>query len=187
MVVARAELRYRARTVPRELISQAAYARRRHLSQTAVWKRTTTAGGPIPVHGPRKQIDLVEADALWEGTKTAQGEGGAAHRAETAAVLDASTYLQAKTARMVTLAKRDALELRVREGQLVDRQAAERAAEELLRRVRDSFLRWPARVAPALATRWERDAAEVADVLAAAMRVHLEELAEVTLALDRHG
>jgi hypothetical protein len=88
---------------------------------------------------------------------------------------------------MVVDAKRAALELRVREGQLVDRQAAERAAEQLLRRVRDSFLRWPARVAPGLATRWARQAAEVADVLAGAMREQLDELADVALHLNGHG
>ena len=27
----------------------------------AVWKRTTVAGGPIPVHGPKKLIDVDEA------------------------------------------------------------------------------------------------------------------------------
>jgi hypothetical protein len=164
------------------LESQSAYARRRGVSHQAVQKRTTTAGGPIPVHGPRKQIDPAEADALWEMTKTPQGE-----EAELHALVDARAYLRARTARMEALAKREALELRRREGQLVDRQAAERAAEQLLRRVRDSLLRWPARVAPALATRWAQDPAEVADVLAADLRQHLAELADVTLALDRHG
>jgi hypothetical protein len=166
------------------LVTQAAYARSRRVSREAVRKRTATAGGPIPVHGPHKLIDVGEADALWDATKMAPSGAAAS---ESVAVLDASTYLRARTDRMVVLAKREALELRVREGQLVDRRAAERAAEQLLRRVRDSFLRWPARVAPELATRWQRDAAEVADVLAASMRVHLEELADVALQLDRHG
>src|SRR5262245_53751925 len=40
--------------MPRELLSQAAYGRRRGVSQQAVWKRTITAGGPIPVHGPEE-------------------------------------------------------------------------------------------------------------------------------------
>jgi hypothetical protein len=164
------------------LESQSAYARRRGVSHQAVQKRTTTAGGPIPVHGPRKQIDPAEADALWEMTKTPQGE-----EAELHGRVDAGAYLRARTARMEALAKREALELRRREGQLVDRQAAERAAEQLLRRVRDSLLRWPARVAPASGTRWAQDPAEVADVLAADLRQHLAELADVTLALDRHG
>src|SRR4029453_8372533 len=166
------------------LVTQAAYARSRRVSREAVRKRTATAGGPIPVHGPHKLIDVGEADALWDATKMAPSGAAAS---ESVAVLDASTYLRARPGRMGALAKREALELRVREGQLVDRRAAERAAEQLLRRVRDSFLRWPVRVAPALATRWAQDPAEVADVLAADMRQHLAELADVTLALDPHG
>jgi hypothetical protein len=63
------------------LVSQAAYARRLGISRAAVHKRTSTVGGPIPVYGPRKLIDVAEADRLWETTKTPQGEaGGAASR-----------------------------------------------------------------------------------------------------------
>lgn len=51
-----------------ELVTQAEFARRRGVSREAVGKRTTTRGGPIPVHGPRKLIDVVEADALWAPT-----------------------------------------------------------------------------------------------------------------------
>lgn len=54
----------------RELVTQAEYARRRNVSREAVGKRTTTRGGPIPVHGPRKLIDVAEADALWAPTIT---------------------------------------------------------------------------------------------------------------------
>ena len=159
------------------LVTQAEYARHRHISREAVRKRTATAGGPIPVHGPKRLIDLDEADALWTFTKTVHVEAGASSAA----------YHEAKTAKMVVDAKRAALELRVREGQLVDRQAAERAVEQLLRRVRDSFLRWPARVAPGLAVKWTREAAEVADVLAVAMREQLDELADVALHLGGDG
>jgi hypothetical protein len=59
--------------------------------------------------------------------------------------------------------------------------------EQLLRRVRDSLLRWPARVAPGLATRWMQEAAEVADVLATAMREQLDELADVAMHLSGDG
>src|SRR5262245_11210677 len=59
------------------LVSQAEFGRRRNISREAVRKRTVTAGGPIPVHGPRKLIDVAEADTLWDATKTPQGEGGA--------------------------------------------------------------------------------------------------------------
>lgn len=52
----------------RELVTQAEYARRRNVSREAVGKRTTKRGGPIPVHGARKLIDVAEADALWAPT-----------------------------------------------------------------------------------------------------------------------
>lgn len=52
----------------RELVTQAEFARRRGVSREAVGKRTVTRGGPIPVHGPRKLIDVAEADALWAPT-----------------------------------------------------------------------------------------------------------------------
>src|SRR5215813_12598994 len=62
------------------LVTQATYARHRGVSREAVRQRTTTTGGPIPVHGPRKLIDVAEADALWEATKSpagaAHGDGG---------------------------------------------------------------------------------------------------------------
>lgn len=51
-----------------EMVTQAEFARRRNVSREAVSKRTVTRGGPIPVHGPRKLIDLAEADALWAPT-----------------------------------------------------------------------------------------------------------------------
>jgi hypothetical protein len=155
------------------VLSGLARSRHRQISREAVRKRTTTAGGPIPVHGPKRLIDVDEADTLWEVTKTAPAD----HR----------TYQEARTAKMVVDAKRAALQLRVREGELVDRQPAERVAEQLLRRVRDSLLRRPARVAPGLATRWTREAAEVADALAAAMREQLDELADVALHLSSDG
>ena len=55
------------------LVTQATYARRRGVSREAVRQHTTTNGGPIPVHGPRKLIDVEEADALWEATTSPAG------------------------------------------------------------------------------------------------------------------
>jgi hypothetical protein len=64
------------------LVSQSAYGRRRGVSHQAVQKRTVTAGGPIPVHGPKKLIDVAEADALWNATMAPNGAANA--RASTA-------------------------------------------------------------------------------------------------------
>lgn len=79
------------------------------------------------------------------------------------------------------------LDIARREGSLVDRTRAERAAELFTRRARDNWLRWPARVAPLLATRWKLDAADVADTLAEIVRAQLDELADATLTLGGDG
>ena len=63
------------------LVSQRAYARRRGIYQAAVWKHTTIAGSPIPTHGPKKLIDVAEADGLWDVTMSPQGVGNAQARA----------------------------------------------------------------------------------------------------------
>ena len=75
------------------------------------------------------------------------------------------------------------LDIEQRERSLVDRARAERAGEVFARRARDSWLRWPARVAPLLATRWKLDTADVADALADLVRTHLDELADATLTI----
>ena len=85
-------------------MTQAEYARHRHISREAVRKRTVTSGGPIPVHGPKRLIDPVEADALWTVTKTRHGDAATA----------SGTHHEAKTAKMVVDAKRAALELSYR-------------------------------------------------------------------------
>lgn len=162
---------------PRELISQTEYARRRGLSQTAIWKRTTAAGGPLPTHGKRKLIDVEEADAIWEATKTPQGEGGAEAAWPSAVVIDADKYLQAKTMRMIALAKREHLELRARRRELVDRRASERETEEEGQRQRAAWTAWSVRTAAVLADALEVDADRVADLLGQAVRAHLAALA----------
>src|SRR5215471_19738935 len=70
------------------LVTQAEYARYRQISREAARKRTTTAGGPIPVHGPKRLVGVDEADTLWEVTKTAP--------------VDHRTYQEARTAKMVS-------------------------------------------------------------------------------------
>jgi hypothetical protein len=163
--------------VPRELLSQAAYGRRRGISQAAVWKRTTTAGGPIPVHGPKKRIDPAEADAIWDATKTPQGEGGAEAARPSATVIDADRYLEAKTARMIALARREELELRRREHELVDRRQAEREAEEAGQRERAAWTAWSVRTAAVLAVALDVNGDQVADLLDTAVREQLGTLA----------
>jgi hypothetical protein len=77
----------------RELVAQRSYARRRGVSVQAVNAQTATHGGPIPVHGPKKLIDVAEADRLWAARRTeATITGGQlAHARAAALVVDVQT------------------------------------------------------------------------------------------------
>src|SRR5262245_19014491 len=103
------------------LVTQANYARRRHVSREAVRQRTVTAGGPIPVHGVKKLLDGAEADALWESTKSA---AGAAHAPGRAAPLPGSDLARARTAALVTDVRLKNLLLEQRRGALISRDRA---------------------------------------------------------------
>lgn len=56
----------------RTLVTQSEYARMRGVSKVAVHKRTAPRGGPIPLYGPKKLIDVAEADTLWKATISAK-------------------------------------------------------------------------------------------------------------------
>ena len=156
------------------LVSQRAYARRRGISQAAVQKRTAAAGGPIPTHGPKKLIDVAEADALWEGTQTPQGAGGAENGRRAAAP---SPLTQARAAAVVLDVRLRQLQLDQRRGELISRSRAQLTAFNFARTVRDAWLSWPTRVGPALAAELGVEPAVVVVALDEAVRAHLEELA----------
>jgi hypothetical protein len=87
----------------------------------------------------------------------------AGSRTATVAVLgapgiDTGAYQRARTRKMRTDAKRAALELRVRRGELIDRAAGERVVFAFGRVVRDRFQAWPARISGELAATLEVDA-----------------------------
>jgi len=130
------------------LVSQRAYARARGLSQMAVWKRTTAAGGPIPTHGPRKLIDPDEADGLWEATQSPQGAGGAENGRRAAAP---SPLTQARAAAVVLDVRLRQLQLDQRRGALISRDRAVAKAFAFARTIRDRLQAWPARAGPQLA------------------------------------
>jgi hypothetical protein len=150
------------------LVRQAEYARHRGISREAVRQRTVTAGGPIPVHGPKKLIDVAEADALWDGTMSAQGFGSAQTRAAerdhqggaapAAAGVSAAALYQARAAALVVDVQTKRLILEQRRGTLISRDRAVRKAFAFGRLLRDAWLTWPARVGPLLAAAFEVDA-----------------------------
>ena len=158
------------------LVSQRSYARQRGISQAAVQKRTIAAGGPIPTHGPRKLIDPAEADALWDATKTAQGEAGA-EAARTAPSSPGSDLARARAASVVLDVQTKRLNLEQRRGALISRDLAINKAFAFARLLRDACQAWPSRVGPALAAQFELDPAAVTVALDEHMRHLLDELA----------
>jgi hypothetical protein len=164
------------------LVSQRAYARRRGINQRAVWKRTRTAGGPIPTHGPRKLIDVAEADALWEATMSPQGltntrAARAAKQRTNARTVTGDTLAQARAAALVVDVQTKRLKLERQRGALVSRDQATQKAFAYTRLIRDAWLAWPARIGPQLAAAFDLDAATVTVRLEQYVRQQLEDLA----------
>jgi hypothetical protein len=158
------------------LVRQSVYARRRGISREAVRRRTVTAGGPIPVHGPEKLIDVDEADGLWEATMSAQGAAPRAGAAPPSGVTG-SQLAQARAAALVVDVQHKRLLLEQRRGALISRDAATLKAFAFARIIRDAWLGWPARVGPQLAAQFDLDAATVVVTLEQYVREQLEELA----------
>lgn len=161
-------------------------ARQRRVSQTAVWKRTTAAGGPIPTHGSRKLIDPAEADALWDATMSPQGAANA--RASTATPprdagngaprgVTGSQLAQARAAALVVDVQTKRLVLEQRRGALISRDRAVHKAFSFARTLRDACLTWPARLGPQLAAQFDLDATQVTLYLEEHVREFLVELA----------
>lgn len=150
------------------------YAKHRRVSQAAVWRRTTAAGGPIPTYGPKKLIDLAEADALWDATMS---PAGASHGNGGGTPLLGSELARARAAALVVDVQTKRLVLEQRRGALISRQAAVAKAFGFARMLRDRWQAWPARVGPLLAAQFELDAGAVTVVLEGCVREHLAELA----------
>ena len=141
-------------------------------------QRTATAGGPIPVHGPRKLLDVTEADALWESTKSTAGAShtnGTGNGAAASAL--GSQLAQARAAALVVDVQTKRLLLERTRGALISRDRAVLKAFAFARVLRDRWLAWPARVGPQLAATFDLDAGTVTVILEAFVRDHLAELA----------
>lgn len=162
-----------------ELVTQASYARHRGVSRCSVWRRTVTNGGPIAVHGPRKLIDVAEADRLWTATLSPQGMANTHTNGNGKAAPSTGGELARARAAAVRLdveVKRLAL-ARLR-GELVSRDGATRTAFAFGRVWRDRWLAWPARVGPQLALQFDVDAGALTVALERAVHEHLTELAD---------
>jgi hypothetical protein len=166
-----------------ELVSQRAYARHRGISQAAVWKRTMIAGGPIPTHGPKKLIDVAEADALWDATMSSQGAGNVLARVAargstgTQQGVLASELARARAAAVIVDVQTKRLALEQRRGALISRDRAVFKAFAFARMLRDTWLTWPARVGPQLAAAFDIDETALTVALEQHVREQLATLA----------
>jgi hypothetical protein len=179
------------------LVSQAEYARQRKVSKEAVRKRTTTMGGPIPVHGRLKMVDPEEADRLWRATMSpagastsrfeAPGDEPAPESTSAAAAAflgNATALTQARTALLLTEAQLRRLRLEERRGALLDRQTTLAKFFSVVRMMRDGWLAWPSRVGPEIAAKFGIDQTQLMIVLEHYVRRQLDEFAGVRLDLD---
>jgi hypothetical protein len=159
-----------AENSPATLVSQREFARRRGCSIQAVNRNTVDHGGVIPTYGAKKQIDPAEAERLWPprtmGT-TPSRRGRELDRQ--------------RLRKLTAEAARAELELRVRRGELLDRQKGLDTVFRFARMLRDRWLAWPAKVGPLLAAQFDLDAGAVTVVLEGYVREHLEELASERL------
>lgn len=125
---------------------------------------------------PDGSIDVAESDALRRGTMD-PGKPGAI---VDAAPEDSYTFLEARTANEVVKLERAKLALAQEQGELVDREQTMREVYKMAREVREAWVNWPTRAAPSIASALGADVHATFQALAAAVRDHLEELAEVS-------
>ncbi len=175
-------------------LSIRAYARHRGLSDTAI-RKAIKAGRITPEADGT--IDPQRADAQWSQNTL---DVAPATRAGRAAVFDdepvrevppraaasrsaapagGPSLLQARTANEIVKAQANKVRLARLKGELVDRQQAVAHVFQLARSEREAWINWPARAASQMAARLGVDAHLMHVVLEAAVREHLQELADL--------
>src|SRR5262249_60089755 len=152
-----------AENSPATLVSQREFARQRGCSIQAVNRNTVDHGGVIPTYGAKKQIDPADAERLWPPKTNGPAPPSQARELDRQRV----RKLKAEVARAE-------LELRVRKGELLDRQKGLDTVFRFARMLRDRWQAWPAKIGPL----WRRssDPGAVIVVLEGLVREHLEEL-----------
>lgn len=141
----------------REMISQAEYARRRGVSQTAVYIARKRCG--IPLVGGK--LDPVLADRLWdEHTSRAASMRGSAPRVPRAELVARETYdvpapedwRNARARRELAEARMAELDLAEKERRLIDRDAAETIMRRLASVIVEQLERLPEQISARFGT-----------------------------------
>jgi hypothetical protein len=163
------------------------YAKHRGCTHRAVQKALAT--GRI-VAGADGTIDPAAADRMWRDTTAPHApaaDGGyfapgrdenAPPRPDGPPVVEAGAFQRARTAKMILEAKREAFELRVREGEVLERALVVREAFSFASMVREAWQAWPSRIGPELAATLGIYPVLLTTVLEDEVRRHLELLAD---------
>ena len=160
-------------------------AKRRGVSHKAVQKALASGRIERLADGT---IGADAADQAWSATtaprlpplgaeRPAGPSQATAAPASGVSVLDRGTYHRTRIAKLAIEAQRAQLELDRRRGTLIARDRATLVVFRFARVVRDSWLSWPTRAAPAIAAELGVEPAVLVVALDEAVRAHLEELA----------
>lgn len=159
------------------MVTRLTYAKSRGLSSGRI-SQLIADGLPVAKDG---RLDPGAADK-WIAQNIAPPTGPA----DSAAMRDArtgamSSFADVRRAKASVDTRLAVLELRKREGELVEKAVVERTVFERARMERDSWLGWIQRASPELAGLLDADPAETFAVLDRLVREHLSELAETPL------
>src|SRR4029450_10134982 len=125
------------------------YAKHHGVTHQAV--RKAIAAGRIPVLADGT-IDPEAADRAWTARTATKINGTAEHRARAPGVpIDPDAYHKARTAKLEAEAEREALELRVRKADLLERTVVVNEVFTVHQELRMGWQTWPARVGDQIA------------------------------------
>lgn len=172
-----------------ELITQAAYSRRRGVTHEAVRRAIKTGRISTVERNGKQMIDPDVADIQWaQNTDPRQAQRANARKGGAmappagpgkAAGREEGAYWSARTRREEADAARAEIELEKLRGSVADREGMHRAAMALGRMLRDSMLGIPPKVAPEYAGM--TDPFEIERHLDAAIRRILDDVAALTV------
>lgn len=168
----------------RTLVPMAQYARMRSLSQNAISKRVSE--GSLNVVGPRRLIDVAEADVVLAehigGIAAGRSSPGSGRKPQVKKEGEKLTLHEARTEKAredafrARIAKeKEEIELKILKGDFVERRSLQAKSFKLGRIVRDAMLNIPDRVAADVAA--ETDAFKIHSRLTKEIREALTALA----------
>jgi hypothetical protein len=146
-------------------------------SADAAWGKNTDSARQRVNATPRRASDrAVPSETVASVRETLRENGEAAGTGR-------MTFVEARTANEIIKAQRARLKLRKEKGELVDVTKATAHVHALARRERDSWIAWPARIAPLLAAEIGADPHTMLTALETHVRQHLDELAGIRVEL----